>query len=220
MARLARLAVAGQLHLVGQQARPGLDLFAEPRDRIDYLGALREACSVQPVALHAYALLDAEVRLLVTPGTDTALSRVLQSVGRRFGAGYNRRHARSGPLWSGRFKAVPVEAAVFLTCLRFVESGALAASASSAPHHEGLLVDPLVADHAQFWQLGNTPFERDAAYRQLREQALTPAEIEKIDRALRGGWPLGSTTFVAAVQARTARRAVPLPRGRHKTVPT
>ena len=219
MARLARLAVAGQLHLVRQQARPGVEPFADASDRADFLAALREACSVQQVALHAYALLDGELRLLATPATDTALSRVMQSVGRRFGAAFNRRHKRSGPLWSGRFKAVPVEASAFLAGLRFVESSPQAPLASSAPHHEGLRADPLVAAHAEFWKLGNTPFEREAAYRRLREQALTPGEIERIDRALRGGWPLGSAEFVVALQARTLRRMASLPRGRPKTVP-
>lgn len=219
MARLARLAVAGQLHLLSQQAQPGVELFADVHDRADYLAALREACSVQRTALHAYSLLDSEVRLLVTPSTDTALSRVMQSVGRRFGAAFNRRHARRGALWSGRFKAVPVEPSRFMAGLRFVESGSQAPLASSAAHHEGRLIDPLVAAHREFWRLGNTPFEREAAYRRLCEQALTPEEIESVGRALRGGWPLGSAEFVAGLQARTSRRLASLPRGRQKTVP-
>lgn len=219
MARLARLAVAGQLHLVAQQGQPGLALFDDAHDRSNYLAALREACTSQRVGLHAYALIDGGVRLLVTPATGPALGRVMQSVGRRFGAAFNRRHGRSGPLWSSRFKASPVESTGFLMCLRYVESAADVVRASSSAHHEGLVVDPLVTAHAGYWILGNTPFEREASYRRLREQSLTATELQRIETALRGGWPLGSAGFIASVQAATTRRVASLARGRPKTVP-
>ena len=218
MARLPRLAVAGELHLVTQRARPGVALFDDAADRQAYLDALREAARQQRIAIHAYGLLDTEARWLVTPPTADALGRALQSLGRRFGAAYNRRHVCSGGLWSGRYRAVAVEpASQFLRSLRYVEDDA--ARASSAPHHTGERSDPIVTHHAEFWRLGNTPFEREIGYRAAREQVLTDEEIAGIETALRGGWPLGSEGFRLAIEAATARRIEPRVPGRKKTVP-
>jgi putative transposase len=220
MARLPRLVIGGQLHLVSQRSLMGISVFAHPIDCETYLGALREAAAANRVAVHAYGLLDNEIRLLVTPGTADSLSRMMQSVGRRFVAAYNKRHARSGTPWQGRFNATPVEAETgFLACLRFVEALPEPACASSAPHHGGSRADPLIAEHPVFWRLGNTPFEREAAYRRLSEQALSAKEAGSIEAAVRGGWPLGPNPFVTMVQAATTRRLAPLKRGRHKSVP-
>ena len=220
MARLARLCVAGALHLVVQRSQPGLALFDDALDRRSYLDALREAARQQGIAVHAWGLFATEARLLATPACADSFGRALQSVGRRFGAVFNRRHERSGGLWRTRYRAVPVDpASGFLGCLRYVESGADALRASSAPHHLGDRGDPLIVDHAAYWQLGNTPFDREASYRRLREQALTESELARIETALRGGWPIGPDAFVSALQSVSGRRLVPLPPGRKKTVP-
>ena len=218
MARLPRLAVAGELHLVTQRARPGVALFDDATDRQAYLDALREAARQHRIAIHAYGLLDTEARLLVTPPTADALGRALQSLGRRFGAAYNRRHARSGGLWAGRYRAVAVEpASQFLSALRYVEADA--ARASSAAHHAGERSDPIVTHHTEFWRLGNTPFEREVGYRAAREQVLTDREAAEFESALRGGWPMGSGAYRLALEAVTGQRIGPRVPGRKKTVP-
>ncbi len=221
MARLPRLCVAGVPHLVVQRSLPGLALFDDALDRRHYLDALREGARQQGIAVHAFGLLAGEVRRLATPASRDGLGRALQSVGRRFGAAFNRRHERSAGLWRSRFRAVPVDpASAFVDCLRYVESTTDELRASSAPHHLGESADPLIADHAAWWQFGNTPFDREANYRRLREQALTPAALNRIETALRGGWPLGGDAFLGALrEGAVARRLVPLAPGRKKTVP-
>ena len=81
-----------------QRAQPGHAVFAETADCNAYLVALREAAATHGVAVHAYALLPGEVRLLATPTDAQALGRMVQAVGRRFTAASNLRHGRSG--WS------------------------------------------------------------------------------------------------------------------------
>jgi len=50
------------------------------------------------------------VHILATPRQDHAMSRMMQSVGRRYVQHINRRNRRTGTLWEGRYKASPVEA--------------------------------------------------------------------------------------------------------------
>jgi putative transposase len=77
-----------------------------------------------------------------------------------------------------------------------------------------LTEQPDLIDPEAFWGLGNTPFEREAAYRSFRERVLTANEVVEIEAALRGGWALGSEAFVSRLIARADRPARPRPRGR------
>jgi putative transposase len=114
MARLPRLALAGELHHVGLFGHNGGAVFIDSSDREAYLGMARQAALEQGVAVHAYALLDAEVQMLVTPARADALGRMIQSLGRRYVAAFNRRHGRRGTLWDGRFRSSVLEPAAWL----------------------------------------------------------------------------------------------------------
>lgn len=224
MARLTRLCVPGWPHLLVQTGHNHQPVFRDDADRKLFLELLRSAATTHGVAIHAYALLDNEVRLLATPSSDNSLSRMMQSVGRRYGSAFNRRHGHAGSLWEGRFRATVVEPERhLLACMRFIEQSPGAGEAgtslgqqawSSAVHHLGGQADPLISDHLLYWSLGNTPFEREAAYRALLQQALTLEELTLMAGAARKGWPLGSPGFLAKLSGSTPRRLTPLPRGR------
>lgn len=224
MARLPRLAVGGAVHLVVQRGHNRLPVFIDDADRQAYLGMLREVLRGHDVALHGYALLEAEVWLVVRPATAGALSRAMQALGRRFVAAVNRRHGRRGTLWDGRFRATVVdERTQLLDVLVHVETKPVDAGIaahpadwpwSSARHRLGLLRDPWLADHALLWTLGNTPFERESAWRRRLDAGLPPARRRAIDDAALQGWALGPPAFVAAVAERAGRPAARRPRGR------
>jgi putative transposase len=217
VARLPRLIAPGWPHLVIQRGHPRQSVFADEADRRQFLLFLREVAVPAGVAIHAYGLLDDEVQLLATPGDAESLSRVMQGLGRRYGAYYNRRHDSTGGLWEGRFRSTVVDPERhLLACMRYIEEGA---GVSSAAHHIGERVDPLVHDHALYWALGNTPFERQAAYRHMLEHPLSGLERQQIRDAALKSWPLGSEQFLAGLAAQTDRRLSPLKRGRpRKTV--
>ncbi len=224
MARLPRLSIAGLPHLVDQSGHNGRVVFLDAVDRAAYRAALAQASVECGVAIHAYSLNSSRVLLLVTPREPGGLSRMMQRVGRRYTAEFNRRHGGSGTLWAGRFRATVLEpGSGLLAAMCHVEADvALAGDAeapegqrmSSAAHHLGLAVDPLVSDHALFWALGNTPFERHAAYRLLVRQPLPEAQRQRFDEAVRKGWAIGSEGFIAQLTAVSARRLRPLAPGR------
>jgi putative transposase len=85
---------------------------------------------------------------------------------------------------------------------------------SSYAHHAGVHPDPLVTDHALYWGLGNTPFQREAAYIGLAEQGLGSHELELIDTALAKGWPVASHAFKLDLERKTKRQILPAKRGR------
>lgn len=218
MARLPRLAVAGRAHWVIQRALPGLPLFVDDIDRQAWLDAVRETCAGLRIQVHAWALLPGEVQLLLTPPEAVALSLAMQSIGRRYVSAYNRRHLRSGTLWDGRFRAAVVEpGASLLGVLEIVDAVAGSDAGplhTSAVHRLGVQRMPLVVDPVEYWQLGNTPFEREAAWKQRLAHRPGAAAVERLRQAALGGWVIGTAAFAAEVSAGSGRPAAPRPRGR------
>ena len=223
MARLPRFPGAGRVHHVVQRGHNGQPIVLDEEDRRTWRALLGESLATIHVALHGWVLLPDQFHLVLTPQADGDVGRLLQSLGRRYVSAFNRRHGRSGTLWDGRYRACLLEPGdEVLRSLRFVDehlhrSGASTDDAqlwSSLVHHLGRHRDPLLTDPPEFWALGNTPFERQAAYAALVQTGLPTAQAERIEAALRRGWPLGSQAFVAGLAERTGRVAVPRPRGR------
>jgi putative transposase len=226
MARLPRLSLARIAHLVVLRGHNSEAVFRDDEDRHAFLEALHAAFEREHVALHAYALLTDRSWLLCTPEHDQGLSRAMQSLGRRFAAAFNRRHQRSGSLWDGRYRATVVEpgrtlldAMVFVDQLPADSASAVSADYtpspwSSARQHLGFDGPVPLRDLAEYWALGNTPFDRAAAYRGLLSESARPAEVERIAAAAQKGWALGSSEFIEALRLRTERPLRPRRRGR------
>jgi putative transposase len=220
MARLPRLVLAGHTHYVIQRGHSQRPVFVDAEDHQAYLLALREAARAEGVQLHAYALLADEVQLLVTPSKATALSHMVQAVGRRYVSAYNRKHGGSGSLWAGRFRcAVLQPGAERLLTLLLIDGLSRDAALSSAALRQGAAGEHWLADPPEFWQLGNTPFEREAAYARLLAQRPSAADAERLRRAALSGWAIGSAAFVAQIEQLCGRPAQPQTRGRPRLPP-
>lgn len=227
MARLKRLVVARIAHHVSQRAVAGSAAFVDSVDHQAYLDALRSCSQEHDVALLAYALVNQQVQLVLVPAEAASLGMMVQALTRRYVGPYNRRHGRTGTLWQSRFGSAPVQSSThLLECVVYVEQAPLRAGFhgaaveypwSSARHHAGLSSDgglaAMPADSA-YWKLGNTPFERDAAYRRLLEQPLAASAARQIEATVLKGWALGSADFLAEMGASAGRRPAPAPRGR------
>ena len=224
VARAPRLSLAGELHYVIQCGHNRQAVFADDRDREAYLAMLRDAALQYGVAIHAYALLASEVHLLATPVAAESLSRLMQSLGRRYVAAINRRHGRSGTLWAGRFRAGLLDsAALGALALVHIETlpvrAGLAAAAgewawSSASHHLGRRRDGLVTEHPGYWALGNTPFERELAHAHNLREGLAAGMAERLTATAMRGHAVGPPLFNARIEAATGASLQAKRRGR------
>jgi putative transposase len=207
-----------------QRGHNGCSIANDVVDQQLLLRYLEKSAFANDVSIHAYRLLNSEMLLLATPKRFDSLSRMMQSLGRGYGAAFNRRHGRSGGLWDGRFRSVVIDPEQhLLSCMRFVDAlsrGDLAKTsdvrASSAEHHLGQVVDSVVTDHRLYWELGNTPFERQAKYRELLHEPLSEDLSHRFKAAVLKGWPLGSDEFLSELSMISSRRLRPLNRGRPK----
>lgn len=85
-------------------------------------------------------------------------------------------------------------------------------AAPAAPHHRGIL--PVLADHPDYWQVGDTPFARQAAWHERLRTGITPGQRQQIETALHGQWALGESIFLAHLARLASRRVQPAARGR------
>jgi len=215
MARQQRQVIPGLVHLVCLPALPGVVPFPEAEDRARFLGILRDSAATESVAVHAYALLAGELRALATPPAETALSRWVQAWGRRYVSTYNRLRGRSGTLWAGRFRCAALQPGAWtMRAMRFVDGATAEGGVTSGAQRCGGPRDGTLVDPPEYWALGNTPFEREAAYARLLAEPLPAPDTARLRRCLTGGWICGDDAFVQGLAAGGLRRAGPRPRGR------
>jgi len=216
------LTIPGFPHHVIQRGNDRREIFVDDADRERYLATLKEVAAPCGLAVHAYVLMPDHVHLMVTPQAAGDVGRIVQSLARRYVRWFNDRHGRTGALFEGRYRSTVVDADPYLlACMRYIELNPVRAGLVNGPaefrwsshaHHVGRAVDPMITDHPVYWALGNTPFERQAAYRLLFEQGPPDDELAMIRRSTHGGWLLG--TADAAARLTSGRRPLARRAGR------
>lgn len=216
MARLPRLSIPGYPHHVIQRGNNRQAIFLEAVDYQRMLELLDEHARQHGVAIHAYVLMGDHFHLLLTPGGGEGLSRMMQAVGRRYVRYFNDTHGRSGTLWEGRYRSTLMDAQDYLLpCMTYmdlnpVRAGLVAQARdyawSSHGHYAGLRVDRMLTPHPLYWQLGNTPFAREAAYAQRVQEGISAHQQQELTDSTLAGWVLGSSRFIAELQKKTERR--------------
>lgn len=216
MARLPRLTVPGYPHHLIQRGNNRQITFRDERDYQLMLELLAEHAARTKVAIHSYVLMGNHLHLLATPETPTGVPVMMQAVGQRYAQSFNKRHARTGTLWEGRYKSTLVQTETYLlACMVYIDlnpvrSGIVARPTeyrwSSHHHYVGSLIDRLVTPHPIYWQLGNTPFAREASYAELVNQGIDAQQQAVLTETAFKGWALGDPDFIAGLQKQTARR--------------
>jgi len=224
MARQPRLDVPGVAQHVVQRGNDRQPCFASAADYGRYRQALIEASLRFGCSVHAYVLMTNHVHILVTPAERGAVSRMMQAIGRRYVAGFNVRHRRSGTLWEGRFKAGLVAGERYvLTCYRYIELNPVRAGMTAAPENHAWSSyganalgrhDPLVTPHSVYLSLTASAHDRWAAYRELFHAPSDLAAIDDLRTHTRQQKAWGSDRFRAEIEALTQRAAGVRPRGR------
>lgn len=229
MARLPRLTLPGYPHHIIQRGNNRQAIFATTADYQTLLDLLQENAKKFDVAVHAYVLMSNHFHVLATPHTADGLAQMMQAVGRRYVRYFNDSQHRSGTLWEGRYKSTLIQTERYLlACMVYIDlnpvRAGLVAQARDYPwsshgHYTGLQTDKLITPHPLIWELGNTPFAREAAYAELVQSGLTSVQQAALTDATLRGWALGDPDFVADLQKKTQRRVSQISAGRPVSAP-
>ena len=216
MARQARLVVPGLAHYVLLRGHASRLLCVDEADRMALVLALKVAAQTHDVIIHALALQATEMHLLARPTRGPALGSMVQGLGRHYVAAFNRRHGLSGTLWDGRYRAAAIEAGEpTLQALMHIDGLSLnAQSEPAARGHRGDIGAAFLVDPNEIWALGNTPFEREAAYRARMHQPLGQRNRDVLMAAVCSSRAVGSAEFLTELATQLNRPVSPAPRGR------
>ena len=223
MARLPRMVIAGQPQHIIVRGNNRSEIFCCEDDYRFYLDKLQAACIKHDCQIHAYVLMTNHVHLLMTPLSETGLSKTLQMLGRYYVQYFNYCYQRSGTLWEGRYKATLIDSESYLlTCMRYIELNPVRAVMVETPadypwssYHNNALeqADELVTPHAEYVRLGLDDHERRSAYQALFSQAISETHINEIRDATNKAWVLGDNRFKESIQSKLTRRLEPAARG-------
>lgn len=221
MARLPRYVIPGQPQHIIQRGNNRQTIFAAEADYQFFRDALIEASIKHDLAIHAYVWMTNHIHILATPGEEDSISKVFQSVGRKYVQYFNFTYRRSGTLWEGRYRATVVDSENYLlTVMRYIELNPVRADMVAHPRdylwssycfnalgETGLNADWL-KPHREYMRLGRNAEERQSAYRQLFRAAISAQDLKEIRESTHKGWALGSGRFKEEVERLGNRRSV------------
>jgi putative transposase len=216
MARLPRLTLPDYPHHIILRGNNRQPIFAGSSDYEKLLGLLDDYSKQFRVAIHAYVLMSNHLHLLATPASDDGVPQLMQALGRSYVRYFNNRQGRTGTLWEGRYKSTLIQAERYLlACMVYIDLNPVRAGMVGDPadypwsshlHYIGRRSDRLITPHPLYWELGNTPFARDAAYRELVHAGIGSSQERALTDSTLRGWALGEQDYVADLQRRTVRR--------------
>jgi putative transposase len=219
MARLRRYALPGQPQHVIQRGNNRVAIFSGPADYERLRDDIAEVCLRYECFVHAYVLMLNHFHLLMTARDKRGVSKAMQALGPRYVGYFNRRHQRTGTLWEGRYRSVPIDSERYLfTCYRYIEQNPVRAGIVADPDNYRWSSfranamgepDPLVTPHERYLALGGDALDRLATYRAICAVPFDGVTLNEVRSSTHKSWALGDAHFRAAVTKATGRRATP-----------
>ncbi len=135
MGRTPRPDGAGLTHHVMTRGNNRQPIFDGDLDRRSFLALVEETRERRDWRIHAWCLMTNHVHLLITTDRPT-LSDGLRDILGTYARRHNHFHERTGHLFSGRFRSVPVTSdEQFLTVVRYVNRNPVGAGMVDRPEH-------------------------------------------------------------------------------------
>ena len=215
MARIARVVIPNCPHHVTQRGNRRMQTFFSADDYLRYIEFMSESCQAAGTAVWAYCLMPNHIHLIMVPSDADGLRRPIAAAHWRYTRHINFRHNWRGHLWQERFFSTPMDEVYLHNAVRYVEQNPVTASLcaeaadwqwSSARAHLSATDDALV--------MVAPMLERIRDYSEYIRQPLSAESSRELELHLRTGRPMGSATFLDAIEASLGRSVRPRKAGR------
>ncbi|OEU57358.1 MAG: transposase [Desulfobulbaceae bacterium S3730MH12] len=224
MARLPRISPPGiPVHVI-QRGNNRQACFVADEDHRAYVGWLKEYSKKYKVGMHAWVLMTNHVHLLCTPRQEGGVSRMMQSLGRRYVQYFNFKYHRSGTLWEGRFKSCLIQEKYYLLeVYKYIELNPVRAKMAADPGEyswssyqiNGLgKISDLCTPHREYLSLGRDSSARQKNYRELFTHHVDGELLKEIRSNTHKGMAIGNDRFKEELETLTGRRLKSKKRGR------
>ena len=224
MPRLPRLDAPGVAQHVIQRGNNRQLCFGSDEDFAAYANWLREYSVKYEVDIHAWVFMTNHVHLLMTSHRKLGISKLMQSLGRRYVQYFNFKYKRSGTLWEGRFRSCLVQSEHYvLACYRYIELNPVRAGMVENPKDYrwssyGVnaigMRSELCKPHQSYLGLSVSSIERRNKYRDLFLGQLHLEILNDIRVQTQKGLVLGSESFKEQLADLLGRAVEHRPRGR------
>ncbi len=224
MPRQPRYFVAGFPQHVVQRGVDRQAVFFQPADYELYLQALADASIQHECQIHAYVLMTNHSHLLLTPRHTRSIPLLMQAMGRNYVQTLNRKYKRTGTLWEGRYKASLVQDDRYLlACHRYIELNPVRAGLvlnpgeyrySSYGHNADGRKSKLITAHPTYLALAECADQRQAAYRELFDDSLSPELLKNIRDNTNACLIIGNDRFKDQIEDMLGRSVRPGKDGR------
>ncbi len=226
MARAPRFCPAGLPQHIVQRGNNRNTCFTRPQDFAVYADWLCQYADQFDVAVHAWVFMTNHTHLLATPTTADGISRLMQSLGRRYVQYFNKAFSRTGTLWEGRYRSSLVGSENYLlACYRYIELNPVRAGMVEQPQdypwssyrcNAHGLPTRLCTPHPQYLALGTDQDERLSVYRRQFDPVRDGDLVSEISAAVNKGIAFGSEQFKDEIERAYTRRVRPGRAGRRK----
>ena len=224
MVRLLRITPTDiPVHLI-QRGNNRQACFISDEDHGAYVGWLKEYSHKYKVEIHAWVMMTNHVHLLCTPRQEGGVSKMMQSLGRRYVQYFNVEYRRSGTLWEGRFKSCLIqEERYLLEVYRYIELNPVRAEMVTDPGEyrwssyqiNGLgKTSDLCTPHHEYLCLGKDVLERRQNYREFLSHQFDGELLKEIRDNINKGMAVGNDRFKEEIATMTGRRLKSKKRGR------
>ncbi|MCD8339911.1 MAG: transposase [Burkholderiales bacterium] len=212
------------LHYCFLEGKPNRKLFLKPSD-LEIAFELFETVSLRfHVDISGYVLLPNQIHLLLTPRRNPEdLSNFMKTFGRLYTGHFSKTYHIAGTVWRSRFSSSVLQKPdVIMPALLYMEYLPQVLNIRdtahypwvSYHHHAGLRNDSFMTPCNAYWKLGNTPFERQEAYKALFAKGCSWQFGEELIRLVNRGWPIAQKDFLEEHNVNPNRIAPSGSRGR------
>ena len=211
MPRPPRLEFPGAVYHVTARGNERRAIFRDDRDRETYLDGLAHYRSKFAFRLLAYCLMTNHVHLAIRTGA-APLSRIMAGIQSRYAQRFNRRHARVGHLFQGRYKSSLVQEDRYLVAvIRYIHRNPVRAGLTrSASQYEWSSDRYLRRGRGPTWldvdetlsAIGQGRRSAVARYAALIDGPAAGEELRAIARAIVGDEEFALDRFAAADELR------------------
>ncbi|MDD5371931.1 MAG: SapC family protein [Sulfurimonas sp.] len=179
MARKVRIFVKDSSQHVILKSLDKLTVFRDESDYRAFAAILKESSANNDLAVHAYVLMPNYFEFLATPLNEDALSKFMQSLGRKYVGYFNKKYNRTGTIWEGRYKSSLVENDKFLfDVMIYIEKLAPKEHPFSSIYKNLYnKKDDLVSYHSLYKKLGFTDEQRVQKYSTLFDSKTDKSEF-------------------------------------------
>jgi putative transposase len=209
MSRPLRIEYPGAYYHIMNRGLAYQDVFTDRSDREQFLNLLSECHEMWGIRVLAYCLLNNHYHLLIqTPQSN--LSRVMRHLDGLYTQRFNRKHKRDGPLFRGRYKAIVVDAEMYLLAVaRYIHHNPVAAGLVKSPEaYEWSSCRIYLKERGRpEWLDAEQLLSRFPEKNRLKSflafmRSKIEAPVEAFYRATRGRPVLGTEGFVEKIRAK------------------